>query len=242
MIRNEAVKSLQSAVGELLWGPKQAASRRTPQRLLPDLERDERAGVAVARADRSATLPRVEVARPRTSQPSMMGYLFYAMGLITFVAGSSLFIAVLSGFRRPLREMGIPTPLGTGIILLVVGAFVAWSGTKSAHEGHQRRRRTPPRVGATAVHVMFDGDARPPGLEDGIREQLEERFAGAKGVIVVDLYYRSQEGFLITRAEMSDTEMSALSDTLPLDEESYVESYLDRTRAHLEAIGIRALN
>ena len=89
---------------------------------------------------------------------------------------------------------------------------------------------------------MFEGDARPPGLEDRIREQLEERFAGAEGTIVVDLYYRSREGFLITRAELSDTEISALRDAVPLDEESYVESYLDRTRAHLEAIGIRSLN
>ncbi|HJS58385.1 MAG TPA: hypothetical protein VKA01_09810 [Vicinamibacteria bacterium] len=89
---------------------------------------------------------------------------------------------------------------------------------------------------------MFEGDARPPGLEDRIREQLEERFAEAEGTILVDLYYRSREGFLITRAELSDTEISALSDAVPLDEESYVKSYLDRTRAHLEAIGIRALN
>ena len=183
--------------------------------------------------------------REQRSDTSMVGCLVYVMSIVAFIVGVALVIAVLTGFRRPLRELGIPTPLGTGIILITVGAFAAWSGAKVGHEEPRPRRRIPSRAGATAaaaVHVMFEGDARPPGLEDRIREHLEERFAAQDGMVVVDLYYRSEEGFLITRAELSDTEIRSLSEAAPSEEESYVESYLDRTRAHLEAIGIRALN
>jgi len=176
------------------------------------------------------------------SDTSLVKCLVYVMSIVGFVVGVGLVIAVLTGFRRPLRELGIPTPLGTGIILITVGAFVAWSGAKVGHE-EPRPRRIPSRTEArAAVHVMFEGDARPPGLEDRIREHLEERFAAEDGMVVVDLYYRSEDGFLITRAELSETEIRSLSEAAPSEEESYVESYLDRTRAHLEAIGIRALN
>jgi hypothetical protein len=172
----------------------------------------------------------------------MVGHVLTLTTLVAFLVGVVLVIAVLCGYRRPLREMGIPTPLGLGVILMAFPGFAAWHRSSTGYEAPVRKRVPARPGGAKPVHVLFGGDPRPHGLDDLIRQHLGERFADVNGVLVVDLYYASEEGFLITGADMTVTETPSVSDTVALHIESNIESYLDRTRAHLEAIGLRTLN
>jgi len=67
----------------------------------------------------------------RLPEKPMVGCLAFLIGLGTFLLGCSILVAAISGFRRPLRELGISTPAGAAFILIAGGAFMAWLSTSS---------------------------------------------------------------------------------------------------------------
>jgi hypothetical protein len=73
-----------------------------------------------------------QASRPkRLAEKPMVGCLAFLIGLGTLLLGCSILVATISGFRRPLRQLGLSTPAGTASILIAAGAFMAWLITKS---------------------------------------------------------------------------------------------------------------
>jgi hypothetical protein len=67
----------------------------------------------------------------RPAEKPMLGCLAFLIGIGTFLLGCSILVATVSGFRRPLRQLGLSTPAGTASILIAGGAFMVWLSTKS---------------------------------------------------------------------------------------------------------------
>jgi hypothetical protein len=56
--------------------------------------------------------------------------ILQVLGFGVFVAGCVVLLAVFSGYRRPLRSLGIGASSEIGILLLCLGAFIALLGGK----------------------------------------------------------------------------------------------------------------
>src|SRR5262245_8464134 len=87
---------------------------------------------------------------PQHSMP-MVGCIAFFLGIGSFLAGSSVLLAVSVGLKRPLRELGIRTPTETGALFMTCGAFVVWISSRSgqkvarqAMEGKAPAKLAPP--------------------------------------------------------------------------------------------------
>ena len=92
---------------------------------------------------REEALARIEEALAKASQASrpqrapelaLMGCIVHMIGSAAVLVGCGIVFAVLSGNKRPLRALGIATTLEMGILLVALGAFVAWMGSRSGRE------------------------------------------------------------------------------------------------------------
>jgi hypothetical protein len=92
---------------------------------------------------REEALAKIEEALARASQASrpqrapdaaLMGCIVHLIGGAAVLVGCCILIAVLSGYKRPLRSLGIATTVEMGILLVALGAFVGWMGTRSGQE------------------------------------------------------------------------------------------------------------
>jgi hypothetical protein len=108
-----------------------------------------------------------ELSKPTRSQTlpeaPMAGCLVSLLGIGALLAGFSVLLAVLLGLKRPLRELGIGTPVETGALIMVCGAIVIWMGSTSgqvaqALEAGPPAGLPPPRT-CTKCHEEIPPDA-----------------------------------------------------------------------------------
>src|SRR5262245_42830692 len=102
---------------------------------------------------RQEALAQLEAELAELSQPTrsrtlpeapMAGCLVNLLGIGALLAGLSVLIAVFLGLKRPLRELGIGTPVETGALIMVCGAIVMWMASTSGQKVGQALEAGPP--------------------------------------------------------------------------------------------------
>jgi hypothetical protein len=87
---------------------------------------------ALRQLDESPAIARRRATPPRVSDLAVSRFIFQLLGLAVFLVGCGILFAVVSGFKRPLRALGIATSLEMGILLVSIGAFLAWMNSAFA--------------------------------------------------------------------------------------------------------------
>lgn len=114
---------------------------------------------------REEALARIEEALAKASQASrpqrvpemaFMGCIVRLIGGAAVLAGCGILFGVLSGNRRLFRSLGIATTLEMGILLVALGAFVAWMGTRSGRETAKALEPLAPSAPATKNCINCD--------------------------------------------------------------------------------------
>ena len=80
--------------------------------------------------------------RVRPQELAVMRFIVQLIGIGVVCAGFSILFAVFSGYKRPLRALGIATNVETGILVMVVGGALAWMSSRPGYLG--TRRQQPP--------------------------------------------------------------------------------------------------
>ena len=123
------------------------STRRRPNRVRVSRESQERWGLtreeALAMVEealaKASAQPQVRV---RPQELAVMRFIVQLIGIGVVCAGFSILFAVFSGYKRPLRALGIATNVETGILVMVVGGSLAWMSSRPSYLG--TRRQEPP--------------------------------------------------------------------------------------------------
>ncbi|HJS58384.1 MAG TPA: hypothetical protein VKA01_09805 [Vicinamibacteria bacterium] len=72
-----------------------------------------------------------------------MRFIVQLISIGVVCAGLSILFAVFSGYKRPLRALGIATNVEMGILVMVVGGSLAWMSSRPGYVGTRRRPPAP---------------------------------------------------------------------------------------------------
>ena len=72
---------------------------------------------------------------------TLAGCIVQVIGVGVFFAGCVVLLAVIGGYRRPLRSFGISATPETGISLLAFGLFIAFLGSHPVQQMLERVAR-----------------------------------------------------------------------------------------------------
>jgi len=108
------------------------------------LNRDEALALVEEALARATTTSQQRARKKQASELAVIRFVIQLLGLGLFFAGSSILFAVFIGYKRPLRAMGIATNVETGILAMMMGAFIAWMTIWPGQPGTRRQQPPPP--------------------------------------------------------------------------------------------------